>query len=64
MSANCNVIIIFFIYGQFEAIKKPGSRRMVCKTYTFIDNSLSLKTEKLSFSTIALSKGTIFAKKC
>ena len=29
---NCDVIIIFWIYGQFGAIRKPDSGRMVCNT--------------------------------
>ena len=29
---NCDVIAIFTIYGQFGAIWKPNSRRIVCKT--------------------------------
>ena len=33
MSANCNIILIFPIYGQFGAIRKPDSGSMVCKTY-------------------------------
>ena len=36
MSANCDVILIFPIYGQFGAIQKPESGHIVCKTYTFI----------------------------
>ena len=32
MSINCDVIIIFWIYGQFGAIRKPDSGRMVCNT--------------------------------
>ena len=32
MSANCDVIVIFPIYGQFPAIRKPDSKRMVYKT--------------------------------
>ena len=44
MSANCDVIVIFPIYGQFGAIRKPDSRHIVCKTYIFIDsNRLSYK---------------------
>ena len=40
MSANCDVIVIFPIYGQFGAIRKPDSGFMVCKTYIFISSSL------------------------
>ena len=40
MSANFNVIAIFPIYGQFAAIWKPDSRRMVFKSYIFINNNL------------------------
>ena len=32
MSANYDVIVIFPIYSQFGAIRKPDSRRRVCKT--------------------------------
>ena len=35
MLANCNVIVIFPIYGQFGAIRKPDSGRIVFKTYIF-----------------------------
>ena len=40
MSANCDVITIFLIYGQSGAIRKSDSRRMVCKTYVFINSNL------------------------
>ena len=32
MSENCDVIIIFPIYGLFGAIRKPDSRRIVYET--------------------------------
>ena len=35
-SANCDIIVIFPIYDQSEAIWKPDSGRLVCKTYIFI----------------------------
>ena len=41
MSANYGVIVIFPIYGQFGAIQKPDSGRIVCKTYIFINSNLS-----------------------
>ena len=40
MSENCDVIAIFPIYGQFGAIWKPDSSRIVCKTYIFINSNL------------------------
>ena len=40
MSANCNVIIIFQIYGQFRAIRKPDPGRMVCKIYIIINSNV------------------------
>ena len=47
MSANRNVIVIFLIYDQFGAIRKPGSGRIVCKTYIFLkSNLLSCKNWK------------------
>ena len=38
MSENCNVF--FPIHGQFTAIAKPNSGRMVYKTYIFNNNNL------------------------
>ena len=40
MSENLEVIVIFPIYGQFEAIRKPDSGRIICKTYVLIINNL------------------------
>ena len=40
MSENCDVIVIFPIYGQFGAIRKPDSGRIICKTYVFINSYL------------------------
>ena len=42
MSANCDVIVIFPIYGQFGAIWKPDSKGMVSQTYIFINSNLLL----------------------
>ena len=39
MSTDCDVIVIFPIYDQFEAIRKPDSGRIVCKTYIFINKN-------------------------
>ena len=39
-SANCDVIVIFPIYGQFGAIWKPNSRHIVYKTYFSINSNL------------------------
>ena len=44
MSENCDVIVIFPIYGYFGAIWKLDSGSMVCKTYIFVSiNPLSYK---------------------
>ena len=40
MSVNCDVIVIFPIYGQFGAIGKPDSGGIVCKIYIFINSNL------------------------
>ena len=40
MSSNCGVIVIFFIYLQLGAIRKPDSGRIVCKTYIFVKSIL------------------------
>ena len=39
MSKNCDVIVIFSIYGQFGAIQKPDSGCSNCKTYVFIKSN-------------------------
>ena len=60
MSANCDVIVIFPIYGQFGAIRKPVSERIVYKTYIFTNSNLFKKNwkqnQKISHN-ISLSKG-------
>ena len=63
---DCNVIIIFLVYGQFGANQKPHSRPLFCKTYISINSNLlsysKLKTELKnlyhSSHTITLSKST------
>ena len=40
ISASCDVIVILLIYGQFGATQKSDSRRIVCKTYFFINSNL------------------------
>ena len=40
LSANCNAIVIFPIYGQFGAIQKPDSGCIVCKTYILINSDV------------------------
>ena len=40
ISANCDVIVIFLIFGQFWAVWKLDSERIVCKTYIFIKSDL------------------------
>ena len=40
MLGDCDVIMIFPIYGQYGAIRKLNSGRIVCKTYIFINSNL------------------------
>ena len=40
MSENFDVIPIFLIYGQLGRIRKLDSRRVVSKTYIFINSNL------------------------
>ena len=37
---SCDAIVIFPIYGQFGAIRKPDSGRIICKTFIFINSNL------------------------
>ena len=47
MSVNCDIIIIFLIYGQFGIIRIPDSGRIVYKTYIIsISNLFSYKNWK------------------
>ena len=47
MSANCDVIVIFPIYGQFGAIWKPDYGGIAAKTCIFINSHLlSYKNSK------------------
>ena len=41
MPENCDVIVIFPIYGLFGAIRKLDSGRIICKTFIFINSNLS-----------------------
>ena len=40
MPENCDVIVIFSIYGQFGAIRKPDSGCIIYRTYIFISSNL------------------------
>ena len=47
VSSNRDVIVIFPIYGQFGALRKPDSSSIICKTYIFNNsNLLSCKSKK------------------
>ena len=71
MLADCYVIVIFQIYGQFGAIRKPDSKRIVWKTYIFIKSKLlsnknwkqNTKIFNTALTIFALSKGTSFSPK-
>ena len=40
MSENYKVIVIFPICGQFRAIWKPDSGRIIYETYSFVNSNL------------------------
>ena len=40
MSENCDVIVIFRIFGQFGAVRRPDSGHRVCKSYVFSNSNL------------------------
>ena len=59
MSANCDVIAIFWFYGQFGAFWKLDSRSIFCKTYIFINSSLlSYKNESIIKKSLTSQKIT------
>ena len=41
MSAKYDVIVVFPIYGQFGAIRKPDFGGMSCKIWNFINSTFS-----------------------
>ena len=41
MSENCDIIVIFRSFGQFEAVRRPDSGHRVCKSYVFSNSNLS-----------------------
>ena len=50
MLKNCDVIVFFPIYGKFTATQKPDYRRIVYKTYIFINSYLSSYRTKKSIT--------------
>ena len=40
MSENCDVIVIFWIFGQFGEIRRRDSGHRVCKSYVFTNSSI------------------------
>ena len=40
MSGNCDVIVIFRIFGQFGAVRRLDSGHRVCKNYVFSNSNL------------------------
>ena len=40
MSENCEVIVIFRIFGQFEVVRRPDSGHRVCKSYVLSNSNL------------------------
>ena len=42
ISENCDVIVIFRIFGQFGAVRRPDSGHRVCKSYVFSNSNLFL----------------------
>ena len=40
MSKNCDVIVVFRVFGQFGAVRRPDSGHKVCKSYVFSKSNL------------------------
>ena len=45
MSENYDVIVIFQIFGQFGATRRPDSGHRVCKSYVFSNRNLFFKNK-------------------
>ena len=62
MLENYDVIVIFRIFDQFGAVRRPDFGHKVCKSYVLSNsNFLPYKNWK-QINTIALSKGTLLDK--
>ena len=72
MPENCDVIVIFWISGQFGAVWRPDSGHRDCKSYVFSNSNLfvlqklktKLKNLQHSSHTFSFSKSTFLDKKC
>ena len=54
MSGNCDVIVIFRIFDQFSAVRRPDFRHRVCKSYVFSNSNLyCTKTENRTKKALA-----------
>ena len=40
MSKNCDVIVIFQIFGPFGVVRRPDCGHRVCKSYVFRNSNL------------------------
>ena len=40
MSGDCDIIVIFWIFGQFGAVQRPDSQHRVCKSCVFSNSYL------------------------
>ena len=40
MSGDCDIIVIFWIFGQFGAVRRPDSQHRVCKSCVFSNSYL------------------------
>ena len=40
MSEKCDVVVIFRIFGQFGAVRRPDSEHRICKSYVFSNSNL------------------------
>ena len=67
MSANCDTIAIFSVYGQFGPIRKPDTGCMVyILTFSLIITFYLIKTKNRTKKTrrLSLQKNQMFCKKC
>ena len=40
MSENCDVFVVFRVFGHFGAVRRPDSVYRVCKSYVFSNSNL------------------------
>ena len=62
MSENGDFIVIFFIFGQFGAVRRQDSGHRICKSYIFSNSNLLGKVSNTAFTLLLWIKVLFWRK--